>query len=106
MSAPLSIPSQESVRAEDSFTSAVYTAYMGVGYTSIRVTERAYEALKSKKEEGESFSETIERLADERSFTELAGIFSEDTVADIEDIIDERNSRYAERRKRTFEQSE
>lgn len=47
-------------------------------YRNIRLTEDAYQRLKSRKQEGESFSDTVERIAGERSLLDLAGVLSEE----------------------------
>lgn len=45
---------------------------------TIAVSETAYEHLKARKREGESFSDVVERLAGERSLLEIAGTGSAD----------------------------
>ena len=69
---------------------------------TISLDEEAYERLKARKKEGESFSETVKRLAGERSWNEVVGIFSEDEATNLEDAIEagrthseERSDRFA-----------
>jgi predicted CopG family antitoxin len=55
---------------------------------TISLDEEAYERLKARKKEGESFSETVKRLAGERSWNEVTGILTEDEAADLEAAIE------------------
>ena len=64
---------------------------------TISLDEEAYERLRSRKKEGESFSETIKRLAGERSWNEVTGILSEDEAADLEAAIEEGRTKSRER---------
>ncbi|MDF9743972.1 antitoxin VapB family protein [Natrinema salsiterrestre] len=64
---------------------------------TISLDEEAYERLKARKKEGESFSETIKRLAGERSWNEIIGILSEDEAADLEGTIEEGRTKSRER---------
>lgn len=45
---------------------------------SVTIKESAYEILKSRKHEGESFSDVIERIASKRPLTELLDVLSEE----------------------------
>ncbi len=65
---------------------------------TISLDEEVYERLKARKKEGESFSETVKRLAGERSWNEVAGILSEREVRDLESTIEEGRTRSRERR--------
>lgn len=56
---------------------------------TISLDEEAYERLKARKKEGESFSETVKRLAGERSWNEVTGMLSEDEAADLEAAIED-----------------
>lgn len=67
---------------------------------TISLDEEAYERLKARKEEGESFSETVKRLAGERSWNEVVGILSEDEATDLETAIEEGRNRSRERSNR------
>ncbi|ELY62145.1 antitoxin VapB family protein [Natronolimnohabitans innermongolicus] len=62
-------------------------------YRNIRLTEDAYQRLKSRKQEGESFSDTVERIAGERSLLDLAGIISDEEAEVMREAIRERNER-------------
>ncbi len=64
---------------------------------TISLDEEAYERLKARKKEGESFSETVKRLAGERSWNEVTGILSEDEAADLEAAIEEGRTKSRER---------
>ncbi|QSG09017.1 antitoxin VapB family protein [Halapricum desulfuricans] len=64
---------------------------------TISLDEEAYERLKARKMEGESFSETVKRLAGERSWNEVAGILSEDEAADLEAAIEDGRTKSSER---------
>lgn len=67
---------------------------------TISLDEEAYECLKAHKREGESFSEVVKRIAGERSWTEVAGILSEEEADQLEGVIEEGRERSRERRKR------
>lgn len=67
---------------------------------TISLDEEAYERLKGRKKEGESFSETVKRLAGERSWNEIAGILTETEAADVEGTITEGRKASRERRDR------
>jgi predicted CopG family antitoxin len=60
---------------------------------SIRLSEDAYERLAAHKDEDETFSEVVLRLAGERSLLELAGILSDDEAASLRDAVDKRRDR-------------
>ncbi|SFS07179.1 Predicted antitoxin, CopG family [Halomicrobium zhouii] len=64
---------------------------------TISLDEEAYERLRARKKEGESFSETVKRLAGERSWNEVAGILSEEEASDLESAIGEGRDRSGER---------
>ena len=54
---------------------------------TITVTEKAYEALKAKKEPHESFSKTILRISGRKSLMEFAGALSPETGERLEKAI-------------------
>ena len=66
-------------------------------YRNIRLTEDAYQRLKSRKQEGESFSDTVERIAGERSLLDLAGVLSEKEAEKMREAIREKDGRSRER---------
>ncbi len=67
---------------------------------TISLDEEAYERLKAHKREGESFSDVVKRIAGERSWTEVAGILSEDEADELEALVEEGRSRSRDRRER------
>lgn len=67
-----------------------------IEYRNIRLTEDAYQRLKSRKQEGESFSDTVERIAGERSLLELGGILSDDEAEKMREAIREQDDRSRE----------
>jgi predicted CopG family antitoxin len=64
---------------------------------TISLDEEAYERLKARKREGESFSDTVKRLAGERSWDEVAGILSESEADELERAIEAGRARSRER---------
>ena len=56
---------------------------------NIRLTENIYERLKRRKREGESFSDTVERLVGDRSVLDLAGVLTDEEVVAMRNTIDE-----------------
>jgi predicted CopG family antitoxin len=67
---------------------------------TISLDEEAYERLKAHKREGESFSEVVKRIAGERSWTEVAGILSDDEAEQLEGLIEDGRERSRDRRER------
>lgn len=67
---------------------------------TISLDEEAYERLKAHKREGESFSDVVKRIAGERSWTEVAGILSEEEAGELEEIIEDGRERSRKRRQR------
>jgi len=65
---------------------------------TISLDEEAYEHLKAHKREGESFSEVVKRLAGERSWTDVAGVLSEDEAERLDKIVDTGRERSRKRR--------
>lgn len=62
-------------------------------YRNVRLTEDAYRRLKRRKQAGESFSDTVERIAGERSLLDLAGILSDEEAQEMRDAIREQDDR-------------
>lgn len=93
----LGTPSGPSV---DGTVKPVLNTYVYMGeteYRNVRLTEEAYRRLKSRKQPGESFSDTVERIAGERSLLDLAGILSEEEAEEMHEAIREDEDRSRER---------
>lgn len=73
-------------------------------YRNIRLTEEAYLRLERRKRAGESFSDTVKRIAGERSLLDLAGILSEEEADEMREAIRERDDRARERLDRFTDQ--
>ncbi len=65
---------------------------------TISLDEEAYERLSAEKREGESFSDVVKRLAGERSWREVAGVWSGETD-DVEAAIERGRERSRSRRR-------
>ncbi|WP_254525208.1 antitoxin VapB family protein [Natrinema caseinilyticum] len=63
---------------------------------SIRLSDEAYDRLAAHKRSDETFSETVLRLAGERSLLELAGILTDEQADELEAAIEDRRERRAE----------
>jgi predicted CopG family antitoxin len=64
---------------------------MGTEHESARLIEEAYETLRKRKRDDETFSEVVERLAEERPIRDVAGLFSDE---EVEAIRSARTNRY------------
>ena len=53
----------------------------------IQLDDDLYERIKASKQEGESFSDTIERLIDNRSLRDLQDVFDNEQVGEMWDAI-------------------
>ena len=49
----------------------------------IRLDDRVYERIKSAKRDDESFSDAVERLLADRSFSDLRDVFNEEQVSEM-----------------------
>ena len=67
-----------------------------MGTKTIRLDDEAYERLKRRKNEGESFSDVVKRLSGERSLLDLAGILSEEQASAVEDAVADLRDRESE----------
>lgn len=76
----------------------------GTNYRNIRLSEEAYQRLKRRKQPGESFSDTVNRIAGERSLLELAGILSDAEAEDMREAIRDQEERSRERLDRLTDQ--
>lgn len=59
---------------------------------TISITEEAYDRLKARKFETESFTDVINKITNKRSIMELAGILTKDEGTKLEKYIRERRS--------------
>jgi predicted CopG family antitoxin len=55
---------------------------------NISISESAYRKLKALKKENESFTDAVNRLTEERSLLEIAGILSDEEADDIRDNVE------------------
>ncbi|ELY95326.1 hypothetical protein C482_16833 [Natrialba chahannaoensis JCM 10990] len=62
-------------------------------YRNVRLTKDAYQRLRARKREGESFSDTIDRIAGERSLLDLAGVLTDAEAETMRDAIREQTDR-------------
>ncbi|MDL0131412.1 antitoxin VapB family protein [Halobacterium salinarum] len=72
----------------------------------VRLEDHVYEHIKSKKREGESFSDAIERLTSGHSLRDLREVFDEEQVSEMREAIgtaDERDRDEAQRVSKRFE---
>jgi predicted CopG family antitoxin len=67
-----------------------------MGTKTVRLDDDVYERLRELKQEEETFSDTVERLLPEGSLLELAGIYTEEEVDDIEERLSEKYERSKE----------
>jgi predicted CopG family antitoxin len=75
-----------------------------MGTKTIRLEEDVYEMLAERKREDETFSEAVERLVGGRSLVELAGVYTEEEVAEIEHALERKYEREDEARRTAVEE--
>jgi predicted CopG family antitoxin len=71
---------------------------------TISLDEEAYERLRAHKQEGESFSDVVKWLAGERSWSEVAGILTDEEADALEDAVAAGRTRSAERADRVADE--
>ncbi|QSG12779.1 RHH/copG family antitoxin [Halapricum desulfuricans] len=71
---------------------------MSTEYKNVRLTADAYETLKRRKRDDESFSDVVERLVEERPISDLAGALSGNDVETIREAREASYEAYADRR--------
>ena len=71
---------------------------------TVSVDEEAYEQLRAQKREGESFSDVVKRLAGERSWSEVAGILTDEESDALEDAVAAGRARSVERADRVADE--
>ena len=69
---------------------------------TISLDEEAYERLRDRKREGESFSDVVKRLTGDRSWQEVTGIWADETDP-LEASVEDGRSRSRERRDRDLD---
>jgi len=72
----------------------------------VRLDDHVYERIKSKKREGESFSDAVERLTGGRSLRELREVFDEEQVSEMREAIDAADKRDREEARQVSERFE
>ena len=71
---------------------------------TISLDEEAYERLRAHKRESESFSDVAKRLAGERSWSEVAGILTDEEADALEDAVAAGRTRSAGRADRVADE--
>ena len=74
-----------------------------MGTKTISLADDAYEKLKARKREGESFSDVVRRLAGGVTLADYHGVLDEDTAAELEDIVEKRREERATGHRRRVE---
>ena len=75
-----------------------------MGTKTISITEEAYERLKMRKENNESFTDVINKITGKRNIMELAGILSNNEAEQMKKHIQGIRERSRERMERIREQ--
>ena len=75
-----------------------------MGTKSVRLDESVYERIKAHKQEGESFSEAIDRLTTEYSLLELADTYSAEEAERHRELLDRSEAAQAAKRDEHLEQ--
>lgn len=77
-----------------------------MGSKTVRLDDEVYERLAAHKRDDETYSEAVDRLLGGGSLLDLAGIYSEDEVEDIEAALEAGERRDRERRREELERRE
>ena len=76
--------------------------HRNMGTKTISLADDAYERLKARKREGESFSDVVRRLTDTTNLEKYHGVLSDETAEELEEVVREqheaRNKERARRR--------
>ena len=75
-----------------------------MGTKTISLADDAYEKLKARKREGESFSDVVRRLAGGVTLADYHGVLEEDTAAELDDIVEERRAKHTRSYRRRVEE--
>lgn len=67
-----------------------------MGTRMVRIDEDLYERIEARKRDGETFSETINRLVASPSLLDLVGILDEEDATEFEAAIEEADAAYDE----------
>jgi predicted CopG family antitoxin len=79
---------------------------MGEATKTIRVSESLHARIKAHNREGETLSETLERLVGTPSLRELAGVLSDDDAEVFREAIDESHQNHDEEVERMLDRME
>lgn len=77
-----------------------------MGTKTISLADDAYEKLKARKREGESFSDVVRRLTGGVTLSEYHGILDEEAADDLEAVVTERRDRRSETHRRRVDEIE
>lgn len=77
-----------------------------MGTKTISLSDDAYERLKAKKREGESFSDVVRRLFPRVRLKEFHGVLSKGTAKELEGLVEESRERHREKREKRMEEIE
>lgn len=64
---------------------------------NISISESAYRKLKALKKDNESFTDAVNRLTEERSLLDIAGILSDEEAEEIRDNVEDLRGRSRDR---------
>ena len=61
--------------------------HRNMGTKTISLADDAYERLKERKREGESFSDVVRRLTDMTELEKYHGVLSDETAEELEEVV-------------------